>query len=324
MRDAATPVSIRGAGGLELAATRFAAAPDHDVQPLLLYAHGFGQTREAWRRTALAMAARGHAGLSYDARGHGGSQRNPAEVPYRAEQFADDMINAAGETSDAPVLVGASMGGLFGLVTEARWPGLFRALVLVDVTPRWEARGYERIIAFMTAFPDGFDSLAHAGEVIAAYLPHRRTRKSEGDLRGLLREGDDGRWRWHWDPRLIPEFAAGVEGHQDDLAEAARQVRCPVLLVSGGRSDLVSTRTVEEFQALAPHARHVHLPHATHMLAGDDNDAFAAAVLEYLAELPVASTVSGAANDSSINDSPIPGEPVPGAPVPNDSVGALP
>lgn len=291
-----SPLAIAGADGVMLAATRFPAAQTTGKAGLL-YAHGFGQTRDAWRRTALAMAAHGYAGLSYDARGHGESQRNADGVAYRVEQFADDMINVVGEEPQAPVLIGASMGGLFGLVTEARWPGLFRALVLVDVTPRWETAGYERILAFMTAFPNGFDSLAHAAEVIAAYLPHRRERKSENELRGLLREGGDGRWRWHWDPRLIPEVAAGVEGHQDDLVEAARQVRCPVLLISGGRSDLVSARTVDEFRQLVPHAQHAHLPNATHMLAGDDNDAFASTVLDYLAELP-APLPSTAANDS--------------------------
>ena len=41
-------------------------------------------------------------------------------------------------------------------------------------------------------------------------------------------------------------------------------------------------------RALVPHARHVHLPQATHMVAGDDNDAFTATVLEYLASLSAA------------------------------------
>jgi pimeloyl-ACP methyl ester carboxylesterase len=177
------------------------------------------------------------------------------------------------------------MGGLFGLIAEARWPGLFRAMVLVDITPRWEAAGLQRILGFMTAFPDGFDSLEHASDRIAAYLPHRRSRKSPDELRQLLRCGQDGRWRWHWDPRLIDELARDSARHQDDIAEAARRVRCPLLLISGGRSDLVSARTVEEFRTLAPHARHVHLPAATHMVAGDDNDTFTATVLEYLAEL---------------------------------------
>ena len=65
-------------------------------------------------------------------------------------------------------------------------------------------------------------------------------------------------------------------------------MECPLLLISGGRSDLVSPRTVEEFMTLVPHAQHVHLPDATHMVAGDDNNAFTSAVLNYLDALPSA------------------------------------
>ena len=184
------------------------------------------------------------------------------------------------------VRVAASMGGLFGLLAEARWPGLFRAMVLVDITPRWESAGLERILAFMTAFPEGFASLEQAAESIAAYLPHRRPRGAgSGALRGLLRQAADGRWRWHWDRRLVDELARDSHRHQDDIATATRAVRCPLLLVSGGRSDLVSARTVADFLELAPHARHVQLPEATHMLAGDDNDLFTATVLQYLVDL---------------------------------------
>lgn len=281
-----TAGSQAGAGGLQLATTVF---PSSTARTSLLFAHGFGQTRGAWLQSGMALAAEGHAGLAYDARGHGESTRNAADLPYTGEQFADDLIIIAGERAQPPVLVGASMGGLFGLIAEARWPGLFRAMVLVDITPRWEQAGMQRILGFMTAFPAGFDSLEHAGDIIAAYLPHRRARKSPEELRELLREGADGRWRWHWDARLIDDLVRDSAQHQDGIAEAARAIRCPVLLISGGRSDLVSAQTVEEFQALVPHAHHVHLAQATHMLAGDDNDAFTATVLEYLSGLPAAS-----------------------------------
>jgi pimeloyl-ACP methyl ester carboxylesterase len=296
--------SLDGAGGLALATSRFAATNTLQARTPLLFAHGFGQTRGAWLRSGLALAAEGYAGLAYDARGHGESARNPDGVAYAGEQFADDLIIVAGEQSRAPVLVGASMGGLFGLIAEARWPGLFRAMVLVDITPRWEQAGMQRILAFMTAFPDGFDSLEHAGDIIAAYLPHRRARKSPHELRELLREGGDGRWRWHWDARLIDDLVRDSARHQDDIADAARAIRCPVLLISGGRSDLVSSSTVEEFQALVPHARHAHLPQATHMLAGDDNDAFTASVIEYLADLPAeASAIAPVSHPSASGES---------------------
>lgn len=277
-----------GRGDFALAVRRFPSPRALQGHPALVYAHGFGQTRGAWARTGDALAAHGYAGLAYDARGHGESDRNALDAPYTGDQFADDLIVVAGEQPEPPVLIGASMGGLFGLIAESRWPGLFRAMVLVDITPRWEPAGLQRILAFMTAFPDGFGSLEQAADVIAAYQPQRRARKTPDDLRELLRQGDDGRWRWHWDPRLIDELARDSAQHQDAIAEAARGVRCPVLLISGGRSDLVSEQTVEEFKALVPHARHAHLPQATHMVAGDDNDAFTATVLEYLAGLSAA------------------------------------
>jgi pimeloyl-ACP methyl ester carboxylesterase len=62
-------------------------------------------------------------------------------------------------------------------------------------------------------------------------------------------------------------------------------VRIPTLLISGGLSDLVSDATVEEFMALVPHARHVRIADATHMVAGDRNDAFTGAILDFLTTL---------------------------------------
>ncbi|MFS2047326.1 alpha/beta fold hydrolase, partial [Stenotrophomonas geniculata] len=56
--------------------------------------------------------------LAYDARGHGDSDWNAADLPYHGEQFADDLIVLAGEQPRPPVLVAASMGGLFGLLAE--------------------------------------------------------------------------------------------------------------------------------------------------------------------------------------------------------------
>ena len=280
----AEDIRLEGAHGTGLGASRNAGK-----QLGILFAHGFGQTRGAWTATAEALNAAGHATLSYDARGHGDSDWNASDLPYHGDQFTDDLIVVAGELPRPPVLVAASMGGLFGLMAEARWPGLFSAMVLVDITPRWETSGVERILAFMSAHPDGFASLQAAADTISAYMPHR-PRKSEDSLRALLRPGKDGRWNWHWDPRLVDELARDSEQHQGVIADAARQVQCPLLLVSGGRSDLVSPQTVEEFMALVPHAQHVHLPHATHMVAGDDNNAFTAAVLNYLDALPSAAS----------------------------------
>ena len=253
--------------------------------PTLLFAHGFGQTRGAWRGTAAALAAQGYRCVSFDSRGHGESERVPGG-DYHMEQFVGDLRLLAHAELRKPILVGASMGGLLGLVLAGEIdPDAFRALVLVDITPRWETAGVERILAFMQAHPDGFASYEEAAEEIARYMPHRAERKTEDQLRPLLREGSDGRLRWHWDPALLSGLVSESERYQPRLMAATAKVRVPVLLLSGGRSDVVSRDNVLEFLQLVPHAEHVELPRATHMVAGDANDAFTREIARFVGKL---------------------------------------
>jgi non-heme chloroperoxidase len=55
------------------------------------------------------------------------------------------------------------------------------------------------------------------------------------------------------------------------------------LVVRGGLSDVVSEKGVREFQEHVPHSEYVNVSDAAHMVAGDRNDAFTAAVAEFLA-----------------------------------------
>jgi pimeloyl-ACP methyl ester carboxylesterase len=247
----------------------------------VLFAHGFGQTRHAWSNSADALARAGMRCIAVDGRGHGDSGWN-ADGAYHLDQFVADAVALAQHAGEAPIWIGASMGGLLGMVAAAENPGLIGALVLVDITPRWEAAGVDRILSFMRAQPEGFASLAEAQAAVKQYLPHRASRKAPERLEKLLVRKDDGRLRWHWDPRLLDTVAQEAERWSGRLARAARGLDLPVLLVSGGQSDVVSEHTIAEFLALAPHAEHERIDHATHMVAGDDNDAFAGAVKGFL------------------------------------------
>jgi pimeloyl-ACP methyl ester carboxylesterase len=56
----------------------------------------------------------------------------------------------------------------------------------------------------------------------------------------------------------------------------------PTLLVRGRMSDIVSEEGVRELQELVPHAEVVDVADAGHMVAGDRNDAFNDAVIEFV------------------------------------------
>ncbi|MGH8147014.1 MAG: alpha/beta fold hydrolase [Rhodanobacteraceae bacterium] len=266
--------------------------------PPLLFAHGFGQGRRVWACVAAAIAAQGWRTIAFDARGHGDSD-HASDGAYRLEQFVDDLVGVAAALEQPPVLVGHSMGGLLGLVAagEVR-PSPFRALVLVDISPRWEAPGVERIFEFMRAHKDGFASLEDASAAVGAYAPQRPRRRTLDELAALLSRGEDGRWHWQWDPALLDTIAIEADRHQARVLDAARKVEVPVLLVSGGRSDVVSEQSVAEFLRNVPNARHVEIADASHAVVGDDCHALTAAIASFLKTLaPTAPHVTPSRRD---------------------------
>jgi pimeloyl-ACP methyl ester carboxylesterase len=73
------------------------------------------------------------------------------------------------------------------------------------------------------------------------------------------------------------------DAHHGELEAIARRLTLPVLLVRGKLSDLVTEAEVAEFREMVPHASYVDVAGAAHMIAGDKNDAFTDAVVEFLA-----------------------------------------
>jgi pimeloyl-ACP methyl ester carboxylesterase len=284
-------VKLRGSSGLDLVAD----VHGPEGGPVVMLLHGGGQNRLAWKGSAGALAARGYRVVALDARGHGDSAWDPAG-DYEMETLAGDLLAVIDQLdADRPAVVGASLGGITALEAHevAGHDDIFSAVVLVDIAPQVENAGSRRIVSFMTAHPDGFADLDEAAAAIAEYNPHRPPPASSAGLTKVLRQGEDGRWRWHWDPNFIAARAAVM---MDDPAawEAERRVRAerlhrsaaalqaPLLLIRGLLSDLVSDEAVAALRAAAPRAEYVDVRGAGHMVAGDDNDAFTAAVASFL------------------------------------------
>jgi pimeloyl-ACP methyl ester carboxylesterase len=259
--------------------------------------HGGGQTRHAFAGTAEQLAAAGWTALVLDQRGHGDSEWI-ADGAYKVTDFAADAAAVAAVLTarfgTSPVVVGASLGGMSAMIAEgeaflAGRPPHFGAMVLVDVTPRFDLEGASRIRDFMRERAvEGFATIEEAADAVAKYLPHRPRPSSTDGLRKNLRQHSDGRWRWHWDPRFFdgPQPISHERLlHEDERVAAIRTLRIPVLLVRGGSSELVKPEHVEEFLSLAPNGKFVDVAGARHMVAGDRNDVFSAAIVDFLAAL---------------------------------------
>ena len=272
-------ITLLNRSGMAIAADTAGAADG----PPVVFLHGGGQTRHSWGGAISMLGQRGFYAMTLDLRGHGDSFWAP-DGDYSLEALHHDLQDVLARFSSPPALVGASLGGLTALLTVGTSTvPIARALVLVDVVPRIEMEGAAEIRRFMAANPDGFATPAEAADVVAAYLPHRPRPRDNGGLMKNLRLRDDGRYYWHWDPRMLqPGRLSNPRDVRKQLEDAARNVSVPTLLIRGGRSRVVSLEGVASLQRIIPHCEFVNIPQADHMVAGDANDAFNAPLLEFL------------------------------------------
>lgn len=248
--------------------------------PTVVLGHGGGQTRHSWDKCELQLAGAGFHAINYDLRGHGDSDWS-SDGDYGVETRARDLMAVAAQGSRPLALVGASLGGITALVAASM--GLeVDALVLVDIVPKMAPAGVAKIRGFMMANPDGFASIEEAADAISAYYPERARPKDLSGLNKNLRLGEDQRYHWHWDQRMMTDTRADPR-HMLALMDAADWTdRVPTLLVRGMKSDIVDDAGVADLRRRIPHLEIADIRGAGHMVAGDKNDEFNAAVIEFL------------------------------------------
>jgi pimeloyl-ACP methyl ester carboxylesterase len=274
-------VKFGGVGGIALVADEWNRDAAVAGRPTILMLHGGGQNRFSWKNTGQFLADEGYHVVALDSRGHGDSDRAPG-ADYAIETLTADVLHILDAIGRPVVLIGASMGGLTGiLVADSAGPAKVTALVLVDVVPRYEKNGSARIRDFMMTNLHGFGTLEEAADAVSAYLPYRSKPRSPEGLKKNLRLRD-GRWYWHWDPAFMTAPGDDPELRTDNFERAASNLQIPILLIRGKLSDVVSPDGVQHFLDTVPRAEFVELSHAGHTAAGDDNDAFTDAVVDFV------------------------------------------
>jgi pimeloyl-ACP methyl ester carboxylesterase len=272
---------------------RLAADIHGDSGPPVLLLHGGGQTRRSWRGAAITIARSGRRAISVDQRGHGDSEW-VAGGEYRNIDFAADIRSVAAHLfaryGAPPVVVTASFSGISSLLAEAAHhkqtgQSLLAGFFIVDMAITNATEGAEKVIAFMlSGVRTGFASVEEAADSVARYLGRPRPENLQG-LQRNLRQGQDGRWRWHWDPRFM-DGPLHIKSDRDDvhadMIATLGDTRLPVLMVRGASSDVMLEEHILELQRIAPRIRYVSVAGAHHMVVGEENDAFTQALIGFL------------------------------------------
>jgi len=260
--------------------------PEND--PILLL-HGGGQTRNSWKKTGEILAEKGWYVIATDARGHGNSSWSK-NGDYSFDFLREDVVYIANSLEKKPILIGASMGGISSLAALHDHPELAKGLILVDVSPRIEKKGTDRIFSFMSAKPEGYSSLEEVAAAVKAYMPHRKNIGSLNGLKKNLRKLPNGNYGWHWDPKMLKVWMNKSNNFsnketEDFLMNALKNLQIPTMLVRGGISDVVSKEIVEELKVIVPNMEYIDVKEAGHMVAGDSNHVFTNALIGFLEKI---------------------------------------
>lgn len=242
----------------------------HRGLPPVVCLHGGGQTAYMYEELGGSVGDRHHL-LVPDLPAHGDSDGIPEMDRHTIAATIPPLLDAFGIAQ--ATFVGASLGGIVSVTLAARHPDRVSAVALIDIGHQLEEEGVLRIIEFMRAH-ESFASLEDAAAAVHEYLPHR-TDVTPQRLTRNLRQREDGRWVWkHGYGRALREggdvsesnWRSMLEGVEDD----ARSLRCPVLLLRGAKSDVLSDAGADAFVDLIPNALLETVEEAGHLAAGDN------------------------------------------------------
>jgi pimeloyl-ACP methyl ester carboxylesterase len=177
---------------------------------------------------------------------------------YAIPQYLSDMVTLIARLDVEGVhWVGTSMGGLIGMALAAQTGTPVKRLVLNDAGPVVAKAALERIGSYLgrkLEFASLEEAEQHARTIHAPFGAH-----SDAQWRHMaesaLRRTDAGTWRAHYDPRIAEPFRATMPEKDLELWPLYDAIRCPVLVIRGADSDLLSGKTTREMAARGPKAR---------------------------------------------------------------------
>ncbi len=216
-----------------------------DALPSMLLLHGMRDSAQSWDIFSRAMSGE-YRVLALDSRGHGDSERAGANGYRFGEYISDIRTLADGLDLNDMIIVGHSAGGRYAWNYAVENPDRVRALVIVDIDPDPQNPQTDRDVHATSQEPESWLS----EEDFFAYLKTRRVHTPEDALRkqvpAIAKRTDDGGYAWKADMRIVTEY------ERPDLWDSWSRISCPVLLVRGRQSALLTHETAVRMRERLP------------------------------------------------------------------------
>jgi pimeloyl-ACP methyl ester carboxylesterase len=245
--------------------------------PEVLLLHGGNQSAHSWDLVSLHLADRYHV-LALDQRGHGDSEWPRDQDTSIEAKAADAIAFLEDQRVESPVIMGHSMGGMVTTSIALTRPGIARGLVLVDVGPELSEAGVSVIHNFVTHNVE-FDDLDEFLDNVVKYDKFRSREHIARTVKYNMLQRADGKYISKVDHRRVVNERARIT-----LGDV-HAIECPVLLVRGGESDILTPEAAERFADTLPAGRLVTVPDCGHNVHSGNTPGFLDAVGPFVAEM---------------------------------------
>ena len=222
--------------------------PNDDTAVICL--HGLARNCRDFDILAQALSPQ-HGVYAIDMAGRGLSDRLPAAPMYNFAQYMADCNAFIARLNVKHVdWIGTSMGGLVGMMLAAQKNSPIRRLVLNDVSIVIKSETIRRIREYISINPT-FRDLAQAEKYyrqILATFGHLTDEQWQHVTKHSVKKMDDGKYELHYDPLLAQ--IRDTDMVDTNLSKVWEMVKCPVLLIHGLDSDLLTNEYVEKMRAI--------------------------------------------------------------------------
>ncbi len=252
---------------------------NRDKQPLLLL-HGFMAHAHIWDESAMILRAHYHV-IALDQRGHGESQWSAERAYTLSDHFLDISALAEAFQWQQFILLGHSMGGRNALFYAACSPAKVRKLILVDARPGNNPAASAALRKQLILLPLTADSLDEVGRAIQTLYPSLSREICRRIARYGYQQEPNGKYVPKYDRRMsLDAERAGCA--TEDLWPFLKNIRCPTLIVRGGKSPFLSLEDAQRMSRLIPLAEWKEIPQATHLPMHENPNAFETVVHDFL------------------------------------------
>ncbi|MDA0771037.1 MAG: alpha/beta hydrolase [Chloroflexi bacterium] len=256
----------------------------NDGAPPLLLLHGIHGTAHAWDALADALRSQFRI-LALDLRGHADSEW-ATDGNYEGQALLADLSAFISQLQlNQVAIIGESLGGVVAFAYAAMNPTTIRGLAVVDIGPEINAEGLQDIRESSQNRPADFADFGEALSWSSGDRPVPAAEAIERRLRHNLKETDNGRLTWKYDPRVDTITSSGGPEGDNLLWQLWSSLKCPTLVIRGERSKLLTPESTDKMLAACPTAILRTIPDVGHAVLVDNQPALIGETRAFLVEL---------------------------------------